>query len=36
MGDMSVVGPRPHRIHLNQELQSMVEGYQLRLMSSQV
>lgn len=29
-GDMSVVGPRPHRVHLNNELQRMVEGYMLR------
>lgn len=29
-GDMSVVGPRPHRSFLDQQLQSQVEGYMLR------
>ncbi len=29
-GDMSVVGPRPHRVHLNNQLQKMVDGYMLR------
>lgn len=29
-GDMSVVGPRPHRTHLNNQLQDMVERYMLR------
>lgn len=30
LGDMSVVGPRPHRSHLDQQLQAQVEGYMLR------
>lgn len=29
-GDMSVVGPRPHRINLNHEFQRMVEKYMIR------
>ena len=29
-GEMSVVGPRPHRKFLNDQLQSKVEGYMLR------
>ncbi|GAB4407463.1 MAG: undecaprenyl-phosphate glucose phosphotransferase [Bacteroidia bacterium] len=29
-GDMSVVGPRPHRINLNDEFQQMVEKYMVR------
>jgi len=30
LGDMSVVGPRPHRVHLNQEMQHVVERYMFR------
>lgn len=30
IGDMSVVGPRPHRIFLNDDFQSKVENYMLR------
>jgi Undecaprenyl-phosphate glucose phosphotransferase len=30
LGDMSVVGPRPHRSFLDQQLQAQVEGYMLR------
>lgn len=29
-GDMSVVGPRPHRVNLNNEFQRMVEKYMIR------
>lgn len=29
-GDMSVVGPRPHRVFLNNELKSNIEDYMLR------
>ncbi|WNJ19748.1 undecaprenyl-phosphate glucose phosphotransferase [Pontibacter sp. G13] len=29
-GDMSVVGPRPHRLNLNDEFQQMVEKYMVR------
>lgn len=30
LGDMSVVGPRPHRSHLDNQLQSQVQNYMLR------
>ncbi|GHA72817.1 exopolysaccharide biosynthesis polyprenyl glycosylphosphotransferase [Pontibacter akesuensis] len=30
LGDMSVVGPRPHRSYLNQQLQESVDKYMLR------
>ena len=30
IGDMSVVGPRPHRVFLNDDFQSKVENYMLR------
>ncbi len=30
LGDMSVVGPRPHRVWLNKDLQSKVQGYMMR------
>ena len=30
MGEMSVVGPRPHRVFLNNELKSNVDNYMLR------
>ena len=30
MGDMSVVGPRPHRIFLNQVMQKEVDNYMIR------
>lgn len=30
LGDMSIVGPRPHRILLNKDLQSKVHGYMMR------
>jgi len=30
IGDMSVVGPRPHRSHLDNQLQSQVQNYMLR------
>jgi Undecaprenyl-phosphate glucose phosphotransferase len=30
LGDMSVVGPRPHRSFLDQQLQAQVHGYMLR------
>lgn len=30
VGNMSVVGPRPHRIVLDERIQSVVEGYDLR------
>jgi putative colanic acid biosynthesis UDP-glucose lipid carrier transferase len=30
LGDMSIVGPRPHRIWLNKDLQSKVQGYMMR------
>lgn len=30
LGDMSVVGPRPHRAFLNEEMQQKVDGYMLR------
>ncbi|MCF8460889.1 MAG: undecaprenyl-phosphate glucose phosphotransferase [Flavobacteriales bacterium] len=30
VGEMSVVGPRPHRRHLNEHMQKKVEGYMLR------
>lgn len=30
LGDMSVVGPRPHRIHLNQVMQQQVVNYMVR------
>ena len=29
-GDMSVIGPRPHRIHLNNILQLKVKNYMVR------
>ena len=29
-GDMSVVGPRPHRIHLNQHMRELYDKYMLR------
>ncbi len=30
LGDMSIVGPRPHRIWLNKDLQCKVHGYMMR------
>jgi Undecaprenyl-phosphate glucose phosphotransferase len=30
LGEMSVIGPRPHRIFLDQEMQQNVEGYMIR------
>jgi lipopolysaccharide/colanic/teichoic acid biosynthesis glycosyltransferase len=30
LGEMSVVGPRPHRAFLNEDMQKKVEGYMLR------
>ena len=30
LGDMSVVGPRPHRVWLNRDLQAKVQGYMMR------
>ncbi|WP_114752535.1 undecaprenyl-phosphate glucose phosphotransferase [Pleomorphovibrio marinus] len=30
IGDMSVVGPRPHRSHLNERMQKEVPGYMIR------
>ena len=30
-GDMSVVGPRPHRVNLNDELSKVVNRYMIRL-----
>jgi len=30
VGDMSVVGPRPHRAFLNEDMQKKVEGYMIR------
>lgn len=30
IGEMSVVGPRPHRTYLNQHMQKQVEGYMVR------
>lgn len=30
LGDMSIVGPRPHRIWLNKDLQIKVQGYMMR------
>lgn len=30
VGDMSVVGPRPHRSFLNEDMQKKVEGYMIR------
>ena len=30
IGDMSVVGPRPHRVHLNEVMQKEVDNYMIR------
>ena len=29
-GDMSVIGPRPHRIHLQNDFRSSVQNYMVR------